>query len=72
MLHSRRTGRTVNEGDFDQAIVTHANGLSQTMSRDDYYRQPLKIRVDQLCKGQVRFFARGEPVSPLKVVRGNQ
>jgi len=62
----------VKDGDFDQAIVTNANGSSQTMSRDDYYRQPLKMRVDQLCKGQVRFFAQGQPVSPLKVVRGNQ
>jgi hypothetical protein len=72
MLHYLRTGRGVKEADFDQAIVTHANGSSQTMSKDDYYRQPLKMRVDQLCKGQVRFFARGQPVSPLKVVRAHQ
>ena len=50
----------------------NTNGSSQTMSKEDYYRQPLKVRVDQLCKGQVRFFSQGQSVSPLKVVRGNQ
>ena len=58
--------------DFDQAIVSQPNGAPQTMTRDEYYRQPLRVRVDQLIKGQVRFLAQGQPVSPLKIVRGNQ
>jgi hypothetical protein len=59
----------VEEADFDQAIVSHADGRRETMSKADYYRQSLKARVDQLCKGQARFFYQGQPVSPLKATR---
>jgi hypothetical protein len=59
----------VEDGTFDQAIVSHSDGRRETMTRDEYYRLPLKVRVDQLVKGQVRFFYQGQPVSPLKATR---
>jgi hypothetical protein len=59
----------VEEADFDEAIVSHADGRRQTMTKVEYYRQSLKVRVDQLCRGQARFFYLGQPVSPLKATR---
>jgi hypothetical protein len=59
----------VDESDFDQAIINQSDGRSEKLTRDEYFRQPLRMRVDQLCKRQVRFFNRGQPVSSLKATR---
>lgn len=57
---------------FDQAIITQSDGRGVTLTKDEYYRLTLRERVDQLCKGQVRFFYQGQPVSPLKATRPGQ
>jgi hypothetical protein len=62
----------VEEGEFDQAIVSPPGGRSETLTKEAYFRQSLRVRIDQLCKGQVRFFYRGEPVSSLKASRRSQ
>jgi hypothetical protein len=59
----------VEEGDFDQAIINLSDGRSEKLTRDEYFRHSLRVRVDQLCKRQVRFFNQGEPVSSLKATR---
>jgi hypothetical protein len=59
----------VEQGDFDQAEITEPGGQRVTMTKDQYFRQALKVRVDQLCKGQVRFFRDGQAVSALKALK---
>ena len=39
------------------------------MTKDQYFGQALKLRIDQLCKGQARFFQQGQVVSALKALK---
>jgi hypothetical protein len=55
--------------DFDQVVITGSDGHRVTMSKDDYFRQALRVRVDQLVKGRARFFQGDQAVSALKALK---
>ena len=57
------------QADFDQVVITGTDGRRVTMSPDEYFRQALKVRVDQLVKGQARFFQGDQAVSALKALK---
>lgn len=60
------------QADFDQVVVTGSDGQRVTMTKDQYFVQALKVRVDQLCKGQARFFREGQVVSALKALKSTR
>ena len=60
------------QADFDQVVISESDSHRVTMSKDEYFRLSLRVRVDQLCKGHVRFFHRGQPVSTLKAMKANR
>ena len=49
------------EADFDEAIISHADGRRQTMTKVDYYRQPLKARGRTALQGTGAFSTRVNP-----------
>lgn len=60
------------QADFDQVVITGADGHRVTMSRDEYFGQALRVRVDQLVKGQARFFQGNQVVSALKALKNTR
>ena len=60
------------QADFDQVVITEPDGRRVTTTKDEYFRLPLKLRVDQLVKGRAKFFHQGQPVSALKALKGTQ
>jgi hypothetical protein len=59
------------KADFDLVIINEANREIR-MTKEEYSRLALKVRVNHLCNGQVRFFYQGKPVSTLKAMKFNQ
>ncbi len=57
---------------FDQVSIQQADGSWKIMTPDEFYKIALEERVPLLCKGWVRFFKDGAPVSALKAMRPSQ
>ncbi len=60
------------KADFDVAVITEADNRQVRMTKEEYFRLALRVRVNHLCNGQVRFFLQGNPVSTLKVLKSDQ
>jgi hypothetical protein len=54
---------------FDEAIIEQANGTSQRLSSEDFFKLPLVQRVKMLCDLKVRFFKAGRPVSAAEAMK---
>jgi hypothetical protein len=60
------------KADFDLVIINEANNRQVRMTKEEYFGLALKVRVNHLCNGQVRFFLQGQPVSTLKALKSDQ
>jgi late competence protein required for DNA uptake (superfamily II DNA/RNA helicase) len=60
------------KADFDLVIISEAGNREVRMTKEEYVRLALRVRVNHLCNGQVRFFHRGQPVSTLKALKSDQ
>ena len=47
---------------FDEAVIEQANGTSQRLSSEEFFKLPLVQRVKMLCDLKVRFFKAGRQV----------
>jgi hypothetical protein len=54
---------------FDEAIIEQANGTSQRLSPEEFFKLPLVQRVKMLCDLKVRFFKGGRPVPAAEAVK---
>jgi len=59
------------KADFDLVIIKEA-GQEVRMTKEEYFGLALRVRVNHLCNGQVRFFHQGKPVSTLKALKSDQ
>jgi hypothetical protein len=69
---SRDAERALEKADFDLVIINEADNRQVRMTKEEYFRLALKVRVNHLCNGQVRFFHQGKPVSTLKALKSDQ
>jgi late competence protein required for DNA uptake (superfamily II DNA/RNA helicase) len=67
-----RGERTLEKADFDLVIINEADNRQVRMTKEEYFRLALRVRVNHLCNGQVRFFHEGKPVSTLKALKSDQ
>jgi late competence protein required for DNA uptake (superfamily II DNA/RNA helicase) len=59
------------KADFDLVIIKEAD-REVRMTKEEYFGLALRVRVNHLCNGQVRFFHQGKPVSTLKALKSDQ
>jgi hypothetical protein len=60
------------KADFDLVVINDAANRQVKMTKEEYFRLALSVRVSQLCNGQVRFFHQGKPVSTLKALKSDR
>jgi hypothetical protein len=54
---------------FDEAVIEQANGTSQRLSPEEFFKLPLVQRVKMLCDLKVRFFRGGQQVPAAQAMK---
>jgi hypothetical protein len=54
---------------FDEAVIDQANGTSQRLTHEEFFKLPLVQRVKMLCDLKVRFFKAGRQVAAAEAMK---
>jgi len=54
---------------FDEAVIDQANGTSQRLTHEEFFKLPLVQRVRMLCDLKVKFFKAGRPVPAAEAMK---